>query len=221
MNEGPQSARADTIFIADDSQPIGKPFQGVYHEVVSPEISEVMGADATPSNRSGLRNDVVVRDGFADEEIETLLPSHSRRGSSVPIKKEDLQFLVECFPNYSIDILESVYVRFNGNMQRICSEIMEQPLVNVTSLRGFQFNEDDSGYDGRESNKKQGFSAQTLHETEAEMSEDAKTYFVTASPDRDSGKYVLKLDRGFISALQHRFGTFLQIEPGNCLSNFN
>ena len=218
MNQGPQADKVNTIYIDDDIQQFRKPFQGVHHEVVSPEISEVVRADSASSNRSGLRHEVDVRDGFAYKETEAVLPSfHSEHDSSVPVNKEDLQFLVECFPNYSIDVLESVYARFNGDMQRICSEIMEQPLVNVTSLRGFQFDDGESKYNGGESNRTDVFPAQNVNKTEAEIDEDAKTYFVTASPDRDSDKYILKLDRVFISALQHRFGASLQIETGICV----
>ena len=212
------------ILIDDDMQSYDRPLQDVDRKEISENIYEEVASSVVPSQRPGVLAPVDVIDDAADALIETALASSTyekpQHRSSVSVKKEDLQFLAECFPNYSNSDLKSLYTRFNGDMQRTCNEIMEKPLIRMTSLDEFGIDSDDYEDIVHKSGGKEAGPAQTVHEIEAKNHRQTCDCFATVLDDEfdsDNEKFILKLDRRFIYALKKYSGAASRSPIGSFL----
>lgn len=162
--------------------------------------------------------DEIIDDDFDEEFAAAMTVIGSRTKLDVKpkvnakdkiIDKEDLKFLSECFPNFSIDVLESVYLQFNGNMQRICNEIMEQP-----SVKTFYKFEMDSDAEDRVT-KLDRIDNDSCGEIVAKKDRKSKTSFMEVSAVKDfdaKTKFVMRLDRSFFHALREHVADDF---PGN------
>ena len=218
-----RNSQASRIVVDDDISSVTSSLEETLQEIYDQEISDKINREVDSqqskvdvisgrkSGRSGLAD---VMDDETDQELGAVLARIGAHGSldsnAVSMDPNDLKFLLECFPDYSRDVLESVYLRFHGDMQRICNEIMEQPLVKITSLDRFQIGNESSEdnlikYDETEAN-----SSDELNEDEVEKDQSKKKCLAKVSTaNNDEGEndnFVLKLDRGFITALKNRAG---------------
>ena len=114
------------------------------------------------------------------------------------MNETDLDFLLECFPDYEKDVLKSVFMRFDGDIERTCNEIMEQPLVRMNAFDRLQ-SINESLNDDKEKN-------------EEDVSEPIKggPVFLSVKPQVDSaqkvGNFVICLDKTFLIEMKRRLG---------------
>ena len=225
MTDRKQKKQIDgTILIDDDMQSYDRPLQDADRTELSDNIYEGVASNVFPSERRDVVKSIDVIDDAADALIETALagspydkPQHRLLGS---VKKEDLQFLAECFPNYDNYVLKSLYLKFNGDMQRTCNEIMEQPLIRMASLDGFEVDSRDYEDIVQKSDGKEAGSAQNVHEIDAKNHRQTSYCFATVSDDKfdkDDEAFVLKLDRRFINALKNHSGAAFSSPLGSFL----
>eukprot|EP00795_Rhopilema_esculentum_P000544 gene544-10229_t len=116
------------------------------------------------------------------------------------MNETDLNFLLECFPDYENDVLKSVFMRFDGDIQRTCNEIMEQPLVKM------------SAFDRLQSINKSFIDDKEKVEFEEDVSEQTKggPVFLHVKPQVDSaqkfGNFAICLDKTFVIEMKRILG---------------
>ena len=216
-----QADGTSTIFVDDYVNPNEKPIQLLSGEEISDKLNGEVASRLASSYTSRVQSSGDVISDLIDEEIGTALAGvdsqHGPKGSPTSVNREDLKFLEECFPNYDRDILESVYMKFKGDMQRICNGIMEQPLVRMTSLDGFGIDSDNSDDVIGKSIERGSDSSRNVDGIETENERQADKYCGTASTARcnkDNETFVLKLDRDFISAIKNCSGASFPLSLG-------
>ena len=132
------------------------------------------------------------------------------------LNTEDLNFLLECFPDYESDVLESVYRRFDGDLMRVCSEIMEQPLVKMTTfdrLQSITDNSENDLIDDTNTAKSRPFD---LEIDEVETVKDDTAYARVRQSDymktADERNFVISVDGNFVSSMKRKRGQSSEIQ---------
>ena len=132
------------------------------------------------------------------------------------LNTEDLNFLLECFPDYESDVLESVYRRFDGDLMRVCSEIMEQPLVKMTTIDRLQSISDNSENDLIDDAYAAKLRPFDLEMDEAEILKDDTAYARVRQSDymktADERNFVISVDRNFVSSMKRKRGQSSELQ---------